>query len=562
VLRRLLLLLAAASVWGCVAPHSGDSEAGEATAVDSDPSGAVSAREVAEAGASEPQTERPRCHVQIEQIGERAALPGAPRFEKNRADVLARAKAEPVVFLRTPRVTPTTSAAVEHYRQRLKRGKSPAYTLHHIYGELRKVPEVARAVLLREGYLYAESPGLASALEDFVKLHHLFREPELVIQRGATRLRVRRGKRHYEYVTGPEPGERASLLLLDRVWVAGHDPGEALHVAVADLPSRVGADRMRIRRLTADGIVADLRYGSVWVPSVLDVRGNALQLRCESIPDGAESEVAMARNRIQRRERVLKTIRSVIRRQVDEGLPFDEPRTEEGQQDGNLRPEWKRAYARGAFVYEFNEDSYLVFDRQGRPRPPQVCIDFITDTLERASGSWWPSKQQAAVDRIVGRERSVGRLDFERLGIGNRRSVGNFVDFAWNNPQWFDAYDLAPEERIPFQWRERFFAHLYDHRDRFVPGDIVTIYGPRDDGEDHYHSFFVYQADPVSGMPTLLASNAGRPRIRTWEKELRSSPRRSIRSRVRPRLRWLESVVLLGQPAVAGGATDHEAASG
>jgi hypothetical protein len=63
-------------------------------------------------------------------------------------------------------------------------------------------------------------------------------------------------------------------------------------------------------------------------------------------------------------------------------------------------------------------------------------------------------------------------------------------------------------------------------------------------------------------MPTLLASNAGHPRIRTWEKELRSSPRRSIRSRVRPRLRWLESIVVVGDPAVAGRVKDHAAASG
>jgi len=551
-----------ASVWGCMAPQSGDPEGEGARPAASTPALVASARFAAESGASEASEKGVGCRLQIERIIQLPALPGAPGFEKNRAEILARAKAEPVVFLRTPRLTETTSVAVEHYRRRLLRGRSPAYTLHHIYGELRKVPEIARAVLLREGYLYTESPGLASALEDFVKLHHLFREPELVIQRGVNRLRVRRGKRHYEYVDGPEPGARASLLLLDRVWVAGHDPGQALHVAVADLPHRVGADRMRIRRLTADGIVADLRYGKVWVPSVLDARADTLELRCESIADGTEAEVAMGRDLIQRRERVLDPIRSVIHQQIDEGLPFDEPRTEEGQQDGNLRPEWQRAYTRGAFVYEFNDDSYMVFDREGRPRPPQVCIDFITDTLERASGSWWSAKEEADVDRVVGRERRVGRLDFERLGIGNRRSVGNFVDFAWDNPQWFDAYDLVPEERIPFQSRERFFEHLYAHRDRFVPGDIVTIYGPRDDGEDHYHSFFVYQADPVSGMPTLLASNAGHPRIRTWEKELRSSPRRSIRSRVRPRLRWLESIVVVGDPAVAGRVKDHAAASG
>ena len=90
---------------------------------------------------------------------------------------------------------------------------------------------------------------------------------------------------------------------------------------------------------------------------------------------------------------------------------------------------------------------------------------------------------------------------------------------------------------------QRFYEHLLRTRDRYVPGDIVTIHGLRSDEEMHYHSFFVYDADPVTGMPMLVAANAGRPRVRSWESEMLSAPRRSIRSRVRPRLPWLESVI-------------------
>jgi hypothetical protein len=60
----------------------------------------------------------------------------------------------------------------------------------------------------------------------------------------------------------------------------------------------------------------------------------------------------------------------------------------------------------------------------------------------------------------------------------------------------------------------------------------------------HYHSFWIYDSDPLTGMPTLVASNAGRPRIRTWEFEMRSAPQRSIKHRIRPRLPWLESVLV------------------
>jgi len=77
----------------------------------------------------------------------------------------------------------------------------------------------------------------------------------------------------------------------------------------------------------------------------------------------------------------------------------------------------------------------------------------------------------------------------------------------------------------------------------------VTIYGLRDDGKMHYHSFFVYEADPVTGAPSLVAANAGRPRIRPWEAEMLTAPQRSIRARIRPRLEWLELV--LGGAAAA-----------
>src|SRR5690606_11641206 len=99
--------------------------------------------------------------------------------------------------------------------------------------------------------------------------------------------------------------------------------------------------------------------------------------------------VAVVRARRHREARVLTRLREVIYEQIAEGLPFDEPKTEYGQQDGKLRQEWLWAYRRGDSRFVFNEDQYHVFDARGRPRVPQVCIDFIRDTYERASGSWY-----------------------------------------------------------------------------------------------------------------------------------------------------------------------------
>jgi hypothetical protein len=222
-------------------------------------------------------------------------------------------------------------------------------------------------------------------------------------------------------------------------------------------------------------------------------------------------------------------------------LPFDEPRTEDGQQDGELRRAWLWAYRHGWDSYTFNDDGYRVFDGQGRPYIPEVCIDFVTDVLERASGTWYRPRHEE-------RARTQGGLDFDLLGIENRRSVENFVDFAWAHPEWFEVVDLEAEERVPLIAGERFFTTLYEHRARYRPGDIVTLHGLRSDGKVHYHSFFVVDADPVTGMPTQVASNAGVPRVRTWEQELRPAPLRSIRSRVRPRLEWLEAALRASTP--------------
>src|SRR5262249_27967011 len=150
---------------------------------------------------------------------------------------------------------------------------------------------------------------------------------------------------------------------------------------------------------------------------------------------------------------VLEPLRAVIREQVDESLPFDEPKTEDGQQDGKLRPEWRTAYLQGRSQYEFNGDQYWVFDRNGRPHVPQVCIDFIADTFERTSGTWWRSRNEL-------RERVVGRLNLDSLALENKRSVEQFIAFATAHPEWFDVYTPPPEQRVPLRNREKFFAAL------------------------------------------------------------------------------------------------------
>ncbi|MCC6216630.1 MAG: hypothetical protein IT376_17345 [Polyangiaceae bacterium] len=473
------------------------------------------------------------CEAERERLRAAPALPGAPSLDARRHEVLARAKAAPVVFVRVPEIDPSAPREAVVHRAQLEASAAPAWHLSRVWRLLANREELARAVFLREGYLYFEAPAVAAAVVEHLELHHLFRERELVLERGGDRHRLLRERGGYHHADGPLAGQRAKLVLFDRAWAAGREPGPPLHRDLTAVREAAGADEIGVERLTEAGALVTLRVGDLAVPAALRARGAALELACESVAPGDRARVAAAREETARRLRAVRRLRAAIDLMVDEALPFDEPRTEEGQQDGNLRPAWLWAYRHGWDSYTFNDDGYPVFDAQGRPLVPQVCVDFVTDALERASGTWYLPRGRA-------RERTVGGLDLDRLGIDNRRSVERLVEFAWRRPDLVDVVDLAPEERVPFFQRAEFYGHLFEHRARYREGDVITIHGLRSDGQLHYHSFFVVGSDPVSGMPTTLASNAGRPRLRTWEQEMRAAPRRSIRSRLRFRLGWLE----------------------
>lgn len=460
------------------------------------------------------------------------ALPAVDAPEL-RAQLLGRTKSVPVLFLSRPEADASEPAAAP-LRQLLE--TTPGYaTFDTVVGKVRSRPELARAVFLRDGYLYTENPELA-ALYGSLTLSLLFREPELQIVRGAVELRAQRlNDGDYEYTNGDERGRRAKLLLFDRVAPASASLGPARHVDVRGLSKELGFDELTIERATAEQLAVQASYGALRVPMLLRVAHGKLALSCEA--QGADRALVHSwRAQAARAEQARAKLVSVIKEQVDEALPFDEPKTEDGQQDGKLRPEWRNAYLRGSSSFEFNGDRYAVFDSAGRPRPPQVCIDFVLDTFERASGTWWQSRSQ-------GRQRVLGRLQFDDAALENRRSVERFIDFARTHAESFDVYEPAPEARVPLRNRALFFAELYRSRAHFQRGDIVAILGPRDDEKLHYHSFFIVDADPLSGMPTELAANAGRPRIRSWEGEMQNAPRRSILARIRPRPIWLEALV-------------------
>jgi hypothetical protein len=537
----LALVSASVALSGCARRASPKSRSGVA-AVGSEPSPLLNA--AAPDVAREIATDR-ACSDAIERLRAEPALPGAVvNAGFARALLLGRARAEPVIFTRAPRFDERkASPEARALRDDLATDPHPSQAFERVLIRVRKRPELAREVFLTEGYLYSESAELGALYVDYLALGLLFRQPELSLARGREVWTLVRHDGDYEYKAGPERGQRARLLLFDRVFVAGSEPGPALHLDVRAVAAQSLADELRLDRLTDTGALGALRFGADWLPAALKRSGDALELSCERVSPTLADSVAQARALAKRRARVTDVLSRVVANEVDEGLPFDEPKTEEGQQDGQLRPAWRRAYLDGRNSYTFNDDQYWVFDGRGRPHVPQVCIDFVMDTLERSSGGWFRARGER-------RELAPGKLNFDEFKLDNRRSVETFISFTAAHPEWFEVTETPPEARIGFWDHDAFFADIFAHRDEYRPFDIVTIFGLRSDGKLHSHSFFVADRDPVTGMPIAVAANAGRPRIRSWENEMQNAPQRAIRAHIRPKLMWFEATVV-PEPSVS-----------
>ena len=507
----------------------------------SHPSAGVAVRaEPAPVTVAEPE-HGPACIDRIERALAEPGEAGTPKLDQNRGVVLLYAKAEPVLFTRTPEPENKGSEASQTYRTLLRQTSSPWSVLDRLWPVFSQNPELGRSVLLRDGYLYAEKPELAFALVDLVTVQMLFSDRHVWIQRGERTLNAERTKNgRYVFTDGPERGQRVKLLLFDRIGTG--EPPSPLHRDFRALRSELGFDRVRVVHLGREQIVADLRYGSVWVRSLLASQGAHLELVCDAPAAGSGQAVLAFRSERARKDRALRPLRSAIVQGVEEGLPFDEPLTEYGQQDGKLRYRWLDAYARGQNDYEFQGDKYYVFNVRGRPLVPEVCVDFVFDSFERASGTWWRPRGEK-------RERVVGKLDFTTIPDEQRRRATSFIEYAQAHPESFDTDTLAEADRVPFKFPRRLSDFLVNEADRFQPGDVVLIrgYAPWDKPWKprvmHFHSFFIYESDPLTGMPIALAGNPGRPLLQTWQFEAFRTPDRSIWYRIRPRLEWLESVV-------------------
>lgn len=482
------------------------------------------------AAASELDAEQLICATRIAEAEHMPALPGAPAHERQRITLLGRATGEPVVFVDTP--PPPLEPTVWKKRES---GLVRVLVLKHVH---RHDPRGLRARILRGGYLYAEDPEEAATLVKEISLPMLFVEPVIWLLRGSRAHRLERkparitfkdgtGPRHeYRFAEGPWRGGTARLLFADRVVVDRDERDRPLHRDVRRLRDEVGCDRVRVERQFEGGMVASLRFGSRSVRALVDADGARLSLACMDADRDTREQIRAAVRESAPRRRAIAALQATVDHFIAERLPFDRPYdAEDHHSDGTLRPNWDKAYFDGAPHFSAPGGGYGVFDDEGRPTPPQTCIQMLLESYERAAGTWYRPQGEA-------RERTEGALDFKTFGIVNRSGVLAFEKWARERPELFALRPIS--ERIPYGEHERFFAYLASHGESFGAGDIIAIRGIKRDGNIHQHALMIEDVDPVTGFPYALVDQRSVPRRHSWEGVMGEAPRRSLYFHARP----------------------------
>jgi hypothetical protein len=477
--------------------------------------------------------ERKACDDRVAALTKDARPYGSGLLEQNRERFLGRARGATTLFVREPKPTAISDKVVAASLERFKKDP-PGIRVNRLVARHKNDRPGLRAIVLREGYLYADAPEDAYELESKVKLADLFDDERIVLERGEESWELERKpgsklrETAYVFTDGARAGKNANLLFGDRVRVKGEAAAPALSRDILAFARREGFDRMDVKRVGEGALLATLHIGDATLDTVVDASGAKLSIGCVAEP---AEKLALAAQRLEAsawRRRAESRMRDAVGEQVDEVLPFDRPREEKGpDKDGTLRPHWLAAYKRGSHSFEYEEQTYPVFFPDGRPATPQVCVDFVLDTFERAAGSWY-------VPRGEKRERVPGRLDIDSFGIENRRGVLGFGEFAATHAELFDVRKFVGNERIQFAKRDAFFAFMVEHRDDFRAGDVLAIHGIKRDERVHQHAILLEYTDPITGFPSGLADQMKAPRRRSWEGIMAEAPKRSLLYRARP----------------------------
>ena len=207
-----------------------------------------------------------------------------------------------------------------------------------------------------------------------------------------------------------------------------------------------------------------------------------------------------------------------------ERLPFDEPRHEYGLQlDGFLRRNWEAKYMMKGFRYAFNGDWYPTMYR-GKPWVPQVCADFIIDTIDRTAGTWYSSNLKKP-ERYIGKFDMRGNIKNEGL---DPRRVSDLIKYFSEHPEWFTVIYSGNEHQGPKVGATKSLKHWLKSYNVGL-GDILIIRGkaPWDHGKVlHYHSLFVSTVQDE--YVTHVFGNPVFPVERSLRVEMARAPERHV----------------------------------
>jgi len=467
-------------------------------------------------------TPQEKCQAQIDELQD--AEIEIPQL--NTLELYYQAKSSPVFLVREPKPSVTSDKVIIAHRSRFERANPWGFLVSDTNRKFYKYrPDVGREVFLREGYLYHPDPVTAHALTQLVTIDMLVKEDTFFIQRGHLFMPV--GKKHgrYWYTDGPYKGRSATIQFMDRVLLSDED--EPIHIAFVPLKDKLHFDTITPTRVSQSFVVADVVYGDVVSKTLLKRSGAEAAFICET------TDTSEVREKRSYRGHGINLMKKAMMDQVLERIPFDEPKHEVGQEDGKLRDAWMRFFYMGRLKYQYKnermvEENYI-YGHLGKPRPPQVCVDFLVDTLDRTAGSWYtevgdrrrPQKTEGTFNSTHLRyEDEDGEEQHYAI-----RNVRGFTHFASDHPEWFEIINVEDKVQIG---SDDFFTYLKTLK--LQEGDMVFIRGdvPWDKSQEHFHSFIIYQNDPVSGMPVLLGMNAGHAALRPWKIETNRTPKRYI----------------------------------
>jgi hypothetical protein len=408
-------------------------------------------------------------------------------------DNLFYAKSHPVLFEREPLFISSKKKVIK-LRERIDKENNPWPIIEKLTKILKK--QELRELILKEGYLYSSNKNESYALTQLIKIEDLFSEKEVYLTRGSDTFKLLKTNNGYIFSDGFLKNQKASILLYDKLYLK-------------EKPD-IHLDLLYLRQNFIYNKIIKIYKNKNYL--FLKVDEEEIIIKDKNIICG----------KLEKTSTNINSLKLSMIDMVDDKLPFDEPIHEFGKQlDGQLRPRWEKAFFQKQKSYIYNGDKYNVMFN-GKPYVPQVCVDFVFDTIDRASGTWYSNNK-----RVVGSFDSKYYKDKYNI-----RSISGLIRLAEDNNDLFEVKKFKSEK---FK-SKNFYKDL-----KFNVGDIILIkgYTPWDKKEEHFHSFFIFETDPIYNIPFLLAGNAGPASLRVWEVERKRTPERFIFTIITPKQKIL-----------------------